>query len=245
MNNCKCVSTQTIPFDDTLKLSQRSYECWNETRVGDAADAIHITPFTVTITSAADVDVQQSSNIQQTQSEQLPNFDNHFVQLTDNSTESRAGFVVPIDLSPLPTRKVLPGIGFGIGAGILSNSQITNTAATNTCNVIGKFPQNNNCTTYNVCWGFGRGQIGLICPQDLAFDRHLKHCSQNWSTCPLLARCTMNNQLIPDPSSRNNFFICVQNGFSLFATTYEKQFSVFRRRCMGTQMFNEMLQGCR
>lgn len=155
-------------------------------------------------------------------------------------------FIVPIDLSPLPSQKLLPfGLGTGAFTSLFSNTAFTNTLdATNACTIIGKFSNSNNCSTYNHCYGFGRGQLGLICPRDFAFDAHYKHCSMNWSSCPLLARCTSNGQLIADPTDITLFYICVLNRNSIFATTYEKQYSVFRRSCATGMRFNVATQNC-
>lgn len=158
-----------------------------------------------------------------------------------------SGFVSPIDLSPLPEGKRLSGVStlFGLSTGFLSDTLSTNTVpSTSSCTIIGKFGNANNCSTYNHCYGFGRGQLGIICPRDFAFDPQIKQCTLNWASCSLIGRCTTNGQLIADPTDTTRFFICIQNRNSLFATTYAKQWMVYRRTCPANQTFNPTTLAC-
>lgn len=261
LDNCYEVDKYNVTTKDGQSLCKRIFDCSDDPHnmgmFEQTSDGLqYISTLTVVVTRKNELPrvTQQSELLRPISSGELDYINQNTVQPVSeiNSKPAPAPafnltsqFNALNDSSPLPSQKLLPfGLTSGSLTSIFSNTAFTNTiASTSSCTIIGKFATA-SCTTYNHCYGFGRGQLGITCPTDFAFDAHYKHCSLNWSTCPLLARCTTNGQLIADPTDQTRFFICILNQRSLFATTYEKQYSVFRRSCPAGQRFVVANQGC-
>lgn len=264
-NNCREVGHYGIVAQDKQKFRKIMYECRNDIHVEYGNDGMPFKPIVATepvMIEQTCFDVPQqtsfvvepqngSSHVQPGHSLVAPFLvppQSHSLVEQDDDSAVRAlpngakKFVVPIDLSPLPSiqAKLLPGVSTLFGLGINSNT----VATTSSCTLIGKYASSTSCSQYNHCYGFGRGQLGLTCPTDFAFDPYYKQCSLNWSSCISLARCTTNGELIADPTSNRNYFICIQSQTSIFKTSYSRQWMVYRRMCTGALTFNLANQRC-
>lgn len=104
-----------------------------------------------------------------------------------------------------------------------------------TCRKRGTFSHPTNCQKYIECNACGGNQV-LTCPYEEAFDG--KRCSNEWSQCNNIPRCSFDRELLIDPWDNASYFICIKR-----KGLFDKYF-VFRRHCPNYHEFFGVKQQC-
>lgn len=103
------------------------------------------------------------------------------------------------------------------------------------CRKIGRHPHPSNCQKYIQCNFCGDNTV-YECPYEQSYDG--RQCSTDWSTCGQIQGCQYDRELLADPWSNRNYFVCVRKkGF------FNKYF-VFRRFCPDDHEFDPVRQQC-
>lgn len=121
------------------------------------------------------------------------------------------------------------------------------------CRSMGRQPYPENCEKFLFCT---RNEMIINnCPKGSAYNRNIRVCLRDWSSCPHIAPCTYSNQKLTAPNDPKAFLVCVRRYSDVFVDDQEsrapnpvawlqQQYRVLKRYCPHGEKFSLNARRC-
>lgn len=121
------------------------------------------------------------------------------------------------------------------------------------CRSMGRLPYPENCEKFLFCT---RSEMIINnCPKGSAYNRNIRVCLRDWSSCPHIAPCTYSGQKLTAPNDPKAFLLCVQRYSDIFMDGQEtkapnpvawlqQQYRVMKRYCATGEKFSLAARRC-
>lgn len=105
------------------------------------------------------------------------------------------------------------------------------------CRGNGRFPHPTSCSKYYYCWDTVHKYAIFNCPN--VFDPISNRCDDNYALCPLIPKCTADEQLFPVPEEKTAYLQCeLENENSSI-------YQIRKKECGKGRQFDKQMGYCR